>query len=156
MDTRREIRCDWNREWTSQIRSRCRLEWAREAPDVGEALREAAGNPVQGMAGYVDVTLRPTARLTCAMRATLFGSRSGKISFYAYERHVPGVFSSRQLRGDGSRFYLLLRGVIAGGLSCAARYDFTHYSDRDVVGSGYDVIAGSRVSRVAVQLDMEM
>ena len=156
MDTRREVRCDWDREWANWLRSRWRIEWAREAPDVDERTLAGAGDPVQGIAGYVDVTVRPTNRLTCAARATLFDSQSGRISFYSYERHVPGVFSSRQLRGDGSRFYLLLSGRIAGGMRCSARYDLTHYRDRNIVSSGYDAIPGSRISRVAVQLDLEL
>ena len=99
--------------------------------------------------------LKPHARVSLNGRIAFFGNRNGRVSFYEYERDLPGMFSSRQLRGDGARAYFLARIDLGSGMSWSARYAVTRFRDRDVVGSGRDTIEGNTRSRISMQLDVD-
>jgi|GEM_PF-2673253 hypothetical protein len=153
---RNEIRVDWDRTWSRLFRSRWRMEWVRESTAASSRYAEITGTAADGVFGYLETTLRPHSRLIVDGRCALFAARNGKVSFYAYERHMPGMLSSRHLRGDGSRYYVMARVQLSAAVQWAMRYDLTHYRDRSVVGSGRDSVEGKMASHWATQLDVAL
>ncbi len=69
---------------------------------------------------------------------------------YAYEQSTPYSFNFPSYFGKGLRFYCLAEAVVKERLSVIAKLGFTHYFDRDKIGSAYQQINSSS------QTDLEM
>jgi hypothetical protein len=71
---------------------------------------------------------------------------------YAYESDVLYAFSIPSYYYKGSRFYLLGRYSFGRSLDLWVRYSITHYSNKQVIGSGLDEIDGNNKSEIKLQL----
>lgn len=75
---------------------------------------------------------------------------------YAYERGVLYSFSVPSFYGEGHRISGVVRWAITPHVILQVKVATTHYRDRDVIGSGYDRIAGSDKSDVNCLLRLKL
>ena len=71
---------------------------------------------------------------------------------YVYERQFPGDFSFPVYFGRGMRLSLWARAGIANAWQLNVRLGYTHYYDRESVGSGLQEIGGSSMTDMDLQL----
>lgn len=71
---------------------------------------------------------------------------------YLYEPGPLYTYSMGQFQGEGWRCWLMARATIGRNLSLTAKWGRTKYTDREVVGSGYQQVDGSALSDLDVQL----
>ena len=71
---------------------------------------------------------------------------------YLYEPGPLYTYSMGQFQGEGWRCWLMVRATIGRNLSLTAKWGRTKYTDREVVGSGYQQVDGSALSDLDVQL----
>ncbi len=82
--------------------------------------------------------------------AVVFETNKNRI--YLIESDLPGVLNLRQYSGRGQRVYMLARYNHAN-FRYSFKYSLTHYSDRDNIGSGSNMIAGSLRQDIGFQID---
>lgn len=109
---------------------------------------------------YQDILYTPepvwgSLRVSVNGRIAAFDTEGFDARVYAYESDVRYGFSVPALAGRGTRAYLLLRAYY-GRLAAEARYAVTRYEDVESVGSGQDVIAGTRSRDVKLQLSLRL
>lgn len=123
---------------------------------------------MQGTADYcqvnaerVDYGLRIADRLTWThparpltvngelawFRTTAWASR-----LYGYERGLLYAYNYRSYYGHGLRGALMASGSLRKGLTGTIKMGWTHYFDRNEIGSGADLIAQNHAEDLAVQL----
>jgi hypothetical protein len=85
-------------------------------------------------------------------RYAIFDTDSYNERLYAYESDVLYAFSIPSYYYKGSRFYLLGRYSFGRSLDLWVRYSITHYSNKQVIGSGLDEIDGNNKSEIKLQL----
>lgn len=118
--------------------------------------RQGAEKPQQGFLVYQDLVHRPMrGKLEFTGRIMLFSTDSYDARLYAFESDVPGVFSLPPIYGRGMRWYAMLRWSVARHIDLWARYGATLYTDRDVITSGLQEIAGSRRSDLKMELRLK-
>jgi hypothetical protein len=71
---------------------------------------------------------------------------------YLYESGPLYTYSMGQFQGEGWRCWLMARAAIGRNLSLTAKWGRTKYTDREIVGSGYQQVDGSALSDLDVQL----
>jgi hypothetical protein len=71
---------------------------------------------------------------------------------YAFERNPLYLYSVDVAYGNGSRTYVYLQTKLSKQVTCWVKYGRTFYTDRDVIGSGDDLIFGNRKDELFVQL----
>ncbi|MDO9258176.1 MAG: helix-hairpin-helix domain-containing protein [Bacteroidales bacterium] len=81
-----------------------------------------------------------------SFRYSMFDTDSYDTRLYAFEQDVPYSFSVPAFSGEGSRFYMLLNSSLTRNVSLILRFSQTWYSDRNVISSGPDEIAGNKKS----------
>jgi hypothetical protein len=102
---------------------------------------------------YQGFQIRPIKKpWTVSFRYSLFDTDSYDTRLYAFEQDVPYSFSVPSFSGNGSRFYLLFNTNISRSLSLMLRFAQTWYSDKDMVGSGLEVINGNKKSDIKAVL----
>ncbi|WP_242916305.1 hypothetical protein [Pontibacter liquoris] len=97
----------------------------------------------------VNVTFR---KIRLSTRYALFDTDSYDTRQYVYERDVLSAFSIPAFSGTGTRVYALLQVSPLRSLDVWVKYGLTHYRHQDSIGSGLDLIEGSRRSDVKVQV----
>lgn len=106
-----------------------------------------------GFLVYQDIIHRPKrGKVEFTGRIALFSTDSYDARLYAFESDVPGVFSLPPIYGRGMRWYTMLRWSVARHLDLWARYGITMFTDRDVISSGLQEIAGSNKSDLKMEL----
>lgn len=76
---------------------------------------------------------------------------------YAYENDILYAFSVPAYSGQGFRSYLTLKYTIVDNfIDLWLRYAHTHYTDRDITGSGLTEIQGPDKSQVKIQLRFKL
>lgn len=118
---------------------------------------QRGNTPVQnGFILYQDVIHRPMmGRLQFTGRVMLFTTDSYDARLYAFESDVPGVFGLPPIYGRGMRWYAMVRWSVARKVDLWARYGSTLFTDREVINSGLQEIAGSRKSDLKLELRLK-
>ena len=93
--------------------------------------------------------------LSFNFRYAFFDTDSYDSRIYAYENDVLYGYSIPAYYYKGSRFYLNIRYKIRKGFDCWLRYAITSYTNRDVIGSGYDEIIGNKKEEIKIQFRLE-
>jgi hypothetical protein len=89
--------------------------------------------------------------LSFDIRYCLFDA-SYNTRIYAYENDLQYNFSIPSYSGKGSRFYVTAKYNLKRKIIFGIRYGNFIYSDRNVIGSGYDEIEGNKKSEIKLQL----
>jgi hypothetical protein len=89
-------------------------------------------------------------------RYALFNTDDYQSRLYAYEHDVLYASSMPAYYGIGFRYYFLIKYSPAAWVDAWLRFSMTHYTDRDMIGSGADEIAGNKVPEIKVQLRLKL
>jgi hypothetical protein len=127
------------------VQMRSRLEW-----NVYEKENEGRAS---GFMCYQDVIWKKMgSKISLNVRYALFNTPSYDTRIYAYESDVLYAFSIPGYYGQGQRMYGLVKWDIKRGVDLWVRYAQWIYTDRNVISSGTNEIAGNRRGDVTVQL----
>ncbi len=85
-----------------------------------------------------------------ALGAGYFNTKDYDSRIYAYEQSLPYNFSSLSFYGHGLRLHCMIEARMFDRLSLIGKLGFTHYFDRDEIGSSYQTIYSSS------QTDLEL
>ncbi|HEX5168364.1 MAG TPA: helix-hairpin-helix domain-containing protein [Cyclobacteriaceae bacterium] len=91
-------------------------------------------------------------KLSVVTRYALFETDDYDNRQYVYENDVWLAFALPAYEGKGVRNYLLLSYKFSRHLSAWIRFSHTRYTDRDTIGSGYDLIDGNTKNDVKFQV----
>lgn len=127
------------------VQMRSRLEW-----NVYDKENEGRAS---GFMCYQDVIWKKMgSKISLNVRYALFNTPSYDTRIYAYESDVLYAFSIPGYYGQGQRMYGLIKWDIKRGVDLWVRYAQWIYTDRSVISSGTNEIAGNRRGDVTVQL----
>ncbi|MHC1778497.1 MAG: helix-hairpin-helix domain-containing protein [Lentimicrobium sp.] len=102
---------------------------------------------------YQDIVYsNPEKPWQLSSRFALFDTDTYEERLYAYESDVLYAFSIPSYYYKGSRFYLMGKYSIGRSIDIWLRYAITHYSNKQIIGSGLDEIQGNNKSEIKVQL----
>ena len=111
-----------------------------------------AGAHRTGLLLYQGVRWRPATWLRLDARWTLFDTDGFDARIYAYEHDLLYTFSIPVFSGRGERHYVLVRAQPTPAVHLELKYGATRYRDVTSVGSGLDVVPGSRIREVRAQV----
>jgi hypothetical protein len=94
----------------------------------------------------------PVKRFSLTFLYALFDTDSYNERIYAYESDVLYGYSVPSYSGKGLRCFLLAEWSPFRWMDLWARYAQTWYSDRNVIGTGLDLINDNTKSEVEIQL----
>ncbi len=93
--------------------------------------------------------------LSLTVRLAWFDTQSYDARIYAYENDILYTFSVPAYYGKGLRTYLNMKYKISKKIECWAKLANTHWTDRDVISSGYNEIAGNNKTELKFQLRLK-
>lgn len=106
-----------------------------------------------GFLFYQDVVWKKMgSRISLNARYALFSTDSWNTRIYAYESDVLYAFSIPAYSGTGSRIYLMSKLDLVKGMDLWVRWGQWFYTDRKVISSGNNEIAGNSRNDITVQL----
>ncbi|WP_167617809.1 helix-hairpin-helix domain-containing protein [Maribellus sediminis] len=88
-------------------------------------------------------------------RFAWFSTESYDSRIYAYENDLLYTFSVPAYYGKGFRTYLNLKYSFSKNLECWLKFANTHWTDRDVISSGYNEIEGNNKTELKMQLRLK-
>jgi hypothetical protein len=91
-------------------------------------------------------------KISLTARYALFDTEDYDNRQYVYENDVWLAFSLPAYEGKGVRNYLLLSYKLNRHISAWVRFSHVRYTDREEIGSGYDLIEGNTRNDVKFQL----
>ncbi len=109
-----------------------------------------AGNTTRGMVLLQDISYT-FGRFSVSGRYALFDTDDYDNRLYVYEQDAWLNFTFPAYFGKGIRNYLLLQYRVNSKTDLWLRWSKTHYTDRTVIGSGGDTIAGDTKNDVKLQ-----
>jgi hypothetical protein len=134
---------DW--QVTDFLLLKSRFEWLRN--------RNGKLDPSHGYLLSQNFSCKlPSKRFTLTFLYALFDTDSYNERIYAYESDVLYGYSVPSYSGKGLRCFLLAEWSPFRRMDFWVRYAQTWYSDRNVIGTGLDLINGNTKSDVEVQL----
>lgn len=105
---------------------------------------------------YQDISYRKNnSPFSFSARYALFDTDSYDERIYAYENDVLYAFSIPAYYYKGSRLYFVVHWTAAKGIDFWARITHTHFSDRDEISSGLNMINGSAKTELKVQMRLK-
>ena len=105
----------------------------------------------QSVGGMLSETLTmPMKPWKIALGASYFHTKDYNSRVYAYERSTPYNLSFPSFFGHGCRFYALAEAHLLKNFTAMTKFGFTHYFDRNVIGTGLQAISASS------QTDLEL
>ncbi|MFC1492901.1 ComEA family DNA-binding protein [candidate division KSB1 bacterium] len=113
----------------------------------------ADGPDICGSPGYLfsnGIKYNSGKDLRLDLGFVLFETNGKRI--YQVEGDLPGLLNSRQYSGRGQRFHFLAR-YNYGNFRFSLKYGITHYSDRENIGSGSNMIKGNIRQDMGIQVD---
>lgn len=105
-----------------------------------------------GLMLYQGLRWRPADWLRLDTRWALFDTEGFASRIYAYEHDLLYTFSIPVFSGRGERHYVFVRVQPVNRLHLELKYAATRYRDVTSVGSGLDVVKGSRVREIRAQM----
>jgi len=85
------------------------------------------------------------------LTAAYFDTENYDSRIYTYERQLPHNFAFPMYYGQGMRLALVARATVGRWLQLDAKAGFTHYFDRDVIGSGLQQVNASSMTDFYLQ-----
>lgn len=112
-----------------------------------------AGSPQQeeGFSAFAEGVYRKGARFSCNLRLHYFATDGFNSRLYAYESNLLYQYYTPAFFDRGVRYYLRMNWDASKRLSFWLRWSQTFYKDKKIIGSGLDLIDGSRRSEVRIQ-----
>lgn len=110
-----------------------------------------AGKTTEGFVLMQDIALK-VGKLKLAARYALFDTDDYDNRQYVYERDAWLSFSLPAYSGVGIRNYIMAGYTFLDHLTCWVRFARTRYTDRENIGSGYDLISGNQRNDIKFQL----
>ncbi len=134
---------DW--QVSGSLLLKTRFEWLRN--------RNGNLSPANGYLLSQNLSYKlPVKHFSLVFLYALFDTDSYNERIYAYESDVLYGYSVPSYSGKGLRCFLLVAWSPFRWLDLWARYAQTWYSDRNVIGTGLDVINGKTKSEVEIQI----
>jgi hypothetical protein len=106
----------------------------------------SVGWQVTGLAGY------SFWKMALHVQGSYFHTDDYDSRVYGYEKGLLNTFTSPSFYGQGYRASSHLRIDFAKSLMFIAKFGFTHYFDRSVIGTGNDQINGSNKADLQLQM----
>lgn len=94
--------------------------------------------------------------LTLTLQGTYFNTDDYDSRVYVYERGLLYTYSSASYSGKGFRGSAHLRLDLGKTLMLIAKFGCTHYTDRDEISSGHNLINGSTKSDLQLQMRLKL
>lgn len=142
-----KIRLNLNYKATETISLKTRAEYAFYRGLTSET----------GFMVFQDVQYKPVKLpVSISGRVAWFNNGSYNTRIYAYENDLLYTFSIPAYYGKGIRTYLNLQYRISPKIDFWFKIANTGYTDRDVISSGYNEIAGSRRTELKFQLRVKI
>jgi hypothetical protein len=102
---------------------------------------------------YQDMIYKPLKKsYQVNMRIALFDTDHYNARIYTYEHDVLYAYSVLPYYGQGMRYYLMLKLKVMKFCDLWIRFAQTYYSDRQVIGTGLDMIDGNTRSEIKIQM----
>ncbi|MDB5201460.1 MAG: helix-hairpin-helix protein [Ferruginibacter sp.] len=139
----------------------CRLQFAYQpGPDMELRSRieivffDKGGNSAaEGMLGYLEWLYHPMSKpFSANLRLQYFETDSYESRLYAFESDVLYNYSVPVFDGKGYRFYGNFAVQPTKKLACWLKIAHSLYLDKEVQGSGYDLISSSQKMQLTLQL----
>lgn len=109
-----------------------------------------------GFLVFQDIQFKPTKfPLNMSARLAWFNTDSYNSRIYAYENDILYAFSIPAYFGNGIRTYLNLKYQISDKIGCWLKLANTHWTDREIISSGYNQINGNNKTEVKLQLRLK-
>ncbi|WP_340106569.1 ComEA family DNA-binding protein [Rhodohalobacter sp. 8-1] len=148
----------------TETRSNARLHIEYQALDVlrlrtrFDVVRwSATSSPSSfGYLVYQDVRLTPTSTLTIDARITLFETDDFNSRVFQFENDLLYVMSNAMLFDQGQRTYIVIRYQPADFLVLRMKASTTLYENKQFIGSGLNMIEGSRRSDIGLQIQLKI
>lgn len=116
----------------------------------------SAKNNENGFLIFQDLQYSPTNfPLNLTVRLAYFNTESYNSRIYAYENDILYTFSIPAYFGEGFRTYLNLKYKITNKLEAWFKLANTHWTDREIISSGYAKIQGSNKTELKIQLRLK-
>lgn len=113
-------------------------------------------NSENGFLIFQDLRYSPTGfPINLSARLAYFNTESYNSRIYAYENDILYTFSIPAYFGQGFRTYLNLKYKISGKLEFWFKLANTHWTDREIISSGYAEIQGSDKTELKIQLRLK-
>ena len=125
-----------------QLRSRASISRYLKGPDSAQL----------GLLLYHQVRWQALPWLTFYGRLSYFDVDSYDARLYSYENDLLYRFSVPAFQDAGHRYYLMMRAAVGPRATVAVKWSATRYDDRDQIGSGWDVIDGSALREIYLQV----
>lgn len=93
--------------------------------------------------------------LSLSGRIAWFNTESYNSRIYAYENDLLYTFSVPAFYGKGFRTYLNVKYRVSSNLECWFKFANTHWTDRDVISSGYNEIIGRDKTELKIQFRLK-
>lgn len=121
--------------------SSCLFTTGAQANIAQEKIFSGLTKPTFGWLFYQDVSYDVSAiPLRLKARMALYGAPTWANRFYLYESDVPMSGYTPAIYGSAFRWYVMADYKFKFGLTMALRIAQTIYSDREIIGSSYDLI----------------
>lgn len=105
---------------------------------------------------FQDIQFKPEHfPLNLAARVAWFHTQSYNSRIYAYENDILYAFSIPAYFGKGLRSYMNLKYQFSEKITGWIKVANTHWTDREIISSGYNQIQGSHKSEVKLQLRLK-
>ncbi len=141
------------------INKRTMFRWRIESIIESETPEESKYNydySDEGVLNYWDLEFVSFKNLIIDLRYSYFTSRNEAISFYQFEKDLPGMLSINRLKGTGNEFYILIKYEIKSIFDCALKYSIVQYPHLNEIGSGDDKIEGNLKQFIGFQIEMNI
>lgn len=134
---------------------RWRIECLMES-EIPEEIKYSYNYSDEGVLNYWDLEFISFKNLLIDSRYSYFSSRNENISFYQFEKDLPGMLSINRLKGTGNEFYILIKYEIKSIFNCALKYSLVNYPHLKEIGSGDDKIEGNLKQIFSFQIEMKI
>ncbi len=142
-ENKQQLRLHFDYGDKGQFRFKTRLEWSWYAHDKRE----------KGFLAYQDVIYEwRKIPLRSAFRFLVFDTEGYNSRIYTFENELLYNFFIPAFFERGIRSYLLLKYELLENLDIWLKYGLTVYSDKQMIGSGYNQIEGNTKSEIKLQL----
>ncbi|MFK5856452.1 MAG: hypothetical protein QM503_10005 [Bacteroidota bacterium] len=106
---------------------------------------------------YQDILYRPQIfPVEATFRYSLFSTDGYNSRIYTYENDVLYAFSIPSYFDKGQRWYVMLKWKITPNITSWIRYARTTYFNKNIIGSGNDLIDGKHKSEVKIEIRIKI
>ena len=142
----RKIRLHFDAQLSETVKSRTRLEYVHFTHHSND----------NGFMIFQDIQFEPVNfPMNLSARIAYFDTESYDSRIYAYENDLLYTFSVPTYYGKGIRTYLNLKYIFTKHFEGWLKFANTHWTDRDIISSGYNEINGSNKTELKIQLRLK-